>query len=387
MLSCRVHQISSAGPHAHPHTARYLTHGATMHFRLQPRLLLLPLLLATLSSAAVYKRSVTNDFSDYPAGTQQCLDDASDDSRCSGDTVPQMNQCLCSNGGSFVTNAAKCIAKEDPDDMESTYEVLSLHCSDSNTPLSVAKKDWMAQRSSASSSTSSTKTTSNTASKSTMTTTSAGHTTTATITTTPSATSTPAPEDSGLSGGARIAVIAGSAAGGVAVLAAAVFIFCRYRKRRNGGTYEEVHAMGAQTPYDRISKAPAPFGSPDLGGHSSYQSTAAASDLGSSYDPRGSWHPSPDGQSVPWSPGAFEAVKQNPGLGNLHQPPPDVHEMSTDSERPVSMSPSAPVEMPAISVTSPTVSPTSRYSGADWDSHVSEMPQEPRRYEPYRPAR
>lgn len=361
-----------------------------MHFRSQPGLLLLlPLLLASLSSAAVYRRAVTNDFSDYPSGTQKCLDNASDDSRCSGNTVPQMNQCLCSNGGSFVTNAAKCIAVEDPDDMESTYEVLSLHCSDSNTPLSVPKKQWMAQQSSASSSTTSSRTTSNTATTSTMTTTSAGHTTTATITANPTATSTPPPEDndSGLSGGARIAVIAGSAAGGAVVLAAAVFIFCRYRKRRNGAAYEEVHAMGAQSPYNRVSKAPAPFGSPDLGGHSSYHSTTGASDLGIAPDPRGSWHPSPDGQSVPWSPSAFEAVKQNPGFGNLHQPPLDVHEMSTDSERPVSMSPSAPVEMPAISVTSPTVSPTSRYSGADWDSHMSQMPEEPRRYEPYRPAR
>lgn len=272
--------------------------------------------------------------------------------------------------------------------MESTWEALSTHCSDSNTPLSMSKKDWLALQSSVSTSTKSSKTTSSTATKSTMTTTSAGLTTTATITTTPTATSSPAPDenDTGLSGGARIAVIAGSAVGGAAVLAAAVFFFCRYRKRRNGAAYEEVHAMGAQSPYGRGSKAPAPFGSPDLGGHSSYQSTTV-SDLGTASDPRRSWHPSPDGQSIPWSPSAFEAVKQNPGFGNLHQPPPDVHEMSTDGERPVSLSPSAPVEMPAISVTSPTVSPTSRYSGADWDSQVSQPPQEPRRYEPYRPAR
>lgn len=328
-----------------------------------------------------------NDFSDYPSGTQQCLDDASDESRCSGNTVPQMNQCLCSNGGDFVTNAAKCIAKEDPDDMENTWEELSLHCSDSNTPLSISKKEWMAEKESVSTTTTA-KTTSNTATKSTMATTSAGLTTTATVTSTPTATSSPPPEDNdtGMSSGTRIAVIAGSAVGGAAVLAAAVFIFCRYRKRRNGAAYEEVHAMGAQSPYGRISKAPAPLGSPDLGGHASYQSTTV-SDLGSAHDPRSSWHPSPDGQSVPWSPGAFEAVKQNAGFGHLHQPPPDIHEMSTDGERPVSTSPSVPVEMPAISVTSPTVSPTSRYSGADWDSQQPQMPQEPRRYEPYRPAR
>lgn len=278
--------------------------------------------------------------------------------------------------------------------MESTWEALSLHCSDSNTPLSISKKEWMAEQSSVSTTTSA-KTTSNTATKSTMTTTSAGLTTTATVTTTPTTTSSPPPEDSdtGLSGGTRIAVIAGSVVGGVAVLAAAAFIFFRYRRRRNGAAYQEVHTMGAQSPYGRMSKAPAPYGSPDLGGHASYQSTTA-SDLGSASDPRRSWHPSPDGQSVPWSPSAFEAVKNNPGFGNLHQPPPDIHEMSTDGERPVSMSPSAPVEMPSIQVISPTVSPTSRYSGADWDSQLPQIPQEPtrtpqepRRYEPYRPAR
>lgn len=354
-----------------------------MHFRPQSGwLLLLPLLVATPSFAAVHRRAVKNDFSDYPSGTQQCLNDASDDSRCSGNTVPQMNQCLCGNGGDFVTNSAKCIAAKDPDDLESTWEVLSLHCSDSNTPLSISKNEWMAQQSSISTSSTASRTTSKTATTSMMTTTSAGHTTTATVTSTPTPTSDPATEDndSGLSGGAKIGAIAGSAAAGVALLAAALFFFCRYRKRRSGAAYEEVHAMGTQSPFNRISKEPAPFGASDAGGHPSYHSMTA-SDLESTSDPRRSWHPSPDGQSVPWSPGAFEAVKHHPGFGNL---PAEIHEMSTDSERPVSMSPSAPVEMPAISVTSPTVSPTSRYSGADWDA---QLPQEPRRYEPYRPAR
>ncbi|KAI3398751.1 hypothetical protein diail_8618 [Diaporthe ilicicola] len=363
-----------------------------MHLRPQPRsLLLLPLLFATLSSAAAHRRAVKNDFSDYPSGTQQCLNKASDDSHCTGDTVAQMNQCLCTNGGKFVTNAASCIASTRAGDLESTWEVLSLHCSDSNTPLTVSKAQWMAQQSSVTTSSTASRTTSKTATKSTMTTTSAGNTVTATVTTTPTPTPTspPASDDSGsgLSGGAKIGVIAGSAAVGVAVLAAALFFFCRYRKRRSGAAYEEVHALGAQSPYNHISKGPVPFGSPDVGAHSSYQSTTV-SDLESASNPRRSWHPSPDGQSVPWSPGAFEAVKRHPGLG-LHQPPPDVHEMSTDGERPVSLAPSAPVEMPAISVTSPTVSPTSRYSGADWDSQLPEpqLPQEPRRYEPYRPAR
>lgn len=63
----------------------------------------------------------TNDFSDYPAAAQSCLYTASNSSDCHGDTSIQMNKCLCANGGSFVTNSAKCIAGEDSGDMASTW--------------------------------------------------------------------------------------------------------------------------------------------------------------------------------------------------------------------------------------------------------------------------
>lgn len=77
----------------------------------------LVLLSISRPSVAVFQ----NDFSDYPAGTQTCLSNASDGSDCTGDTSAEMNQCLCSNGGNFVTNSARCIAQDDPSDMASTW--------------------------------------------------------------------------------------------------------------------------------------------------------------------------------------------------------------------------------------------------------------------------
>lgn len=354
-----------------------------MHARPQRRSQVL-VLLFTASSLAADRRTVKNDFSDYPSGAQQCLYDASDYSGCKGDTVPQMNQCLCGNGGDFVTNSAICVAEKDCDDMENTYKAMSLHCSDSDTPLSVSKQQWMAEGSSASTSTSSTKTSaSKTASTSTITTASTGQGFSTTTTGSPSSTSTSNTDsNSGLSADARVGIIVGSAAAGAALFAAALFFLCRHRRRRNH-TYEEVYRMGGQLLSNVMGEGATMFGftGPETANPS--RTPTVPSDLGILFDPRRSWQPSPDGSQVPWSPGAFEVVKLHPGLGNLHQPPPDVYEMSTDSERPVFVSPSvAHIEMPIISVTSPTVSPTSRYSGADWSS---QMHQEPSRYEPYRP--
>lgn len=355
---------------------------------------LLLLLTATRPSIAAFK----NDFSDYPSGTQTCLTNASNNSGCTGDTSAQMNLCLCSNGGKFVTNSAKCIARQDSADMASTWvrtkpgktsglaqnadtvtlqEIMELHCSDSNTPLSVPKAQWMGYQSSVSTSSTATATTTSTS-------TSTSGRQTATVTSTPS----PNPDgnnsgNSGLSSGAKIGIIAGSAAVGVALLAAALFLCIRYRKRRE--TYHEVHPMLLANP----QHGPFGDGSADASAHRSHHhismgpselESAAPSVAGSPSD-RSTWHSSSDGSQVPWSPGAFESVKMA-HFQSLHQPPPreDVYEMP--GETAASMSPSTiPVEMPTISVTSPTVSPTSRYSGLDWSSE----PAEPRRYEPFRP--
>lgn len=337
-----------------------------MPFRPQRRSQLL-VFLFTASSLTAHRRTVRNDFSDYPSGAQQCLYDASNHSGCNGDTVPEINQCLCGNGGDFVTKSAKCVAEEDSDDLENTYKVMSLHCSDSKTPLSISKQDWMAEGSTVPSFTSSSKTSvSKTVSTSTIFTATTGKGLATTTTGPPNPTSTPDTDsNSGFPNGARVGIIVGSATAGAALFAAALFFCCRHRQRCNH-TYEEVHHLGGQLPSNSMGEGATIFEVKGPGAAISNRTSIVPSDLENAIDHRKSWHPSSDGSQVPWSPGAFDVVKLHPGLGNLHRPPRDVFEMSTVNERPVSVSLSvAPVEMPIISDTSPTVSPTSRYSGDD----------------------
>ncbi|ROW06522.1 hypothetical protein VMCG_04291 [Cytospora schulzeri] len=360
-----------------------------MHILPQRRSQLL-VLLFTASSLAADRRAVTNDFSDYPSGAQQCLYDASDDSGCNGDTVPEMNSCLCDNGGDFVTNSAKCVAEKDSIDLESTYGVMSLHCSNSNTPLAVSKQEWMAEGSKVSTSITPTKTTSKTstsqtASPSTIVATLTEQTITATVTGSQRASSRPdADNHSGLSSGARGGIIVGSVAAGSALFAAALFLLCRHRRSRNHA-YDQVRHTGGQLQADPVGQGATMIGFTGYEAANPSHTSTSPSDRVNTSDPRKGWHPSPDGSQVPWSPGAFEVVKLHPGMGNLHQPRADVYEMSTDSEIPLPVSPSvAPVKMPIISVTPPTVPPSSRYSGVDWTSQTH---QEPTRYDPYLPSR
>lgn len=276
---------------------------------------------------------------------------------------------------------------------------METHCSDSNTPLTVQRAQWMAYQTSSSSSSSATSTPT-----STPTPTSSSSQQTVTVT----GTSTPAPdpkddedESSGLSSGARIGIIAGSAAAGVALLAAALFFFIRYRKRRHH-EYDQVQPMllantphgpsnGADTAYSNAYSREPSSANPSHVSMGPSELESAPSTV-SSPNLRNSWLPSPDASSVPWSPGAFDHVKAA-HLQSLHQTSPrdNVHEVyEMPAEAAAGPSPPAhprPLEMPSIAVTSPTVSPASRYSGANWGSEPSATsePSEPRRYEPFRP--
>lgn len=89
---------------------------------------LMLLLAASTPAIAAFQ----NDFSGYPAGAQDCLYDAADSSNCSGDTAQEMNSCLCSNGGSFITNSGTCIAGADSGDMRSTWVRVETSRKDSN---------------------------------------------------------------------------------------------------------------------------------------------------------------------------------------------------------------------------------------------------------------
>ncbi|KAM0330906.1 hypothetical protein ACHAQA_003862 [Verticillium albo-atrum] len=104
-----------------------------------PRLLASILLLAAPLALAQFK----NDFSLYPSGTQGCLDDAANRSQCAGEDAQAMNSCLCSNGGSFVTNAAVCIGREVPNTLRVVWNTMSTSCTDSKVPIAVSEENFI----------------------------------------------------------------------------------------------------------------------------------------------------------------------------------------------------------------------------------------------------
>ncbi len=217
--------------------------------------LCLPLPLFLLASTA---SAFTNDFSKYPTGSQQCLNNAANASGCNGDTVEQMNSCLCGNGGNFVLAAAACISQTDSSDLETVYTTMAGACNYSGTPLSVSQKDFMnagnASASTIPTSTSGQSTAVSTAvttGVTTMTTVSNGLTVTVTSTASAGTGTADADADAdtggdssgGLSNTAKIGIIAGASAVGVAILAVAVFFIVRHRKSRNRTPKDESHPM------------------------------------------------------------------------------------------------------------------------------------------------
>ncbi|KAK1768241.1 hypothetical protein QBC33DRAFT_536625 [Phialemonium atrogriseum] len=224
-------------------------------------LLVLLVLLASPSRAAFQ-----NDFSGYPEASQECLYAAADASGCDGDTVSAMNACLCGNRGDFVVNTATCLAGSDPSHLETVYDTMDSHCSDSGTPLDVSRAQFLAAKSGSSSSISITSTASEsetaTPTSATRTGTTSGSSTTQT--TTGTGTNTPTPTQSGggnadggdggggggddksdgggLSGTAKAGIIAGAIVGGLALLGVLAFFFILHR-RRSQAAREESHPM------------------------------------------------------------------------------------------------------------------------------------------------
>lgn len=203
------------------------------------RLSILPpsLLTYVLFLINLVRCSLDVDFSAYPAQTRTCLRDAADDSGCSGDTVAEINKCLCSNTGNFVIASAACIGKLGTVVGE-VYSLMEQSCSDTKTPLSISQAAFLAA---------SNETTTVT---STITTTSAGFLTTYTTTSTSTnagataATSTSGPSDAdddgdsddddesgGITASAKIGAITSSVAGAL-VIACVVCLIIMIKKRR-----------------------------------------------------------------------------------------------------------------------------------------------------------
>ncbi|KAL0936132.1 uncharacterized protein CTRU02_208347 [Colletotrichum truncatum] len=204
-------------------------------------------LLSILLFATPIFAKFQNDFSLYPSAAQPCLYSASDSSQCDGETVPEMNKCLCSDSkGQFVTSTAKCLGKSAKDTVPAVYKSLSTSCSDSQTPLSITEDQFVKLADSAATTTTIRPTTSSSTSTSKsltpttfMTTTVGGATVTVTATPTPTE-SAAADESSGLGTTAKIGIGVGIAVGAVGLAGIAAFL---WRMKRNRGVQEESRPM------------------------------------------------------------------------------------------------------------------------------------------------
>lgn len=206
------------------------------------------LLLVSLTQAAFQ-----NDFSSYPENAQQCLYTSATSSGCIGDTATAMNSCLCSNGGNFVTKTAACLGGSDAAGLATVYDTMDSHCTDTNTPLTVSKAQFL-NASDATTMTSARASTRTSTPASAATTRASTAKTTATTSDSASTTSTGKPAATGsgkdnngvddgggeetLSGTARAGIIAGSTSGGVLLLGLLAYVFVRSRRNNQIGREE-----------------------------------------------------------------------------------------------------------------------------------------------------
>ncbi|KAI1437682.1 hypothetical protein GGR50DRAFT_691949 [Xylaria sp. CBS 124048] len=203
-------------------------------------LLPIPLLFALFLQTAS-SQVVSNDFSSYPEGSQQCLYSQSTAADCvQGTSGADLNQCLCTNRGNFIYNSASCIAKTSPSDLGAVYDTLQANCAGTGVTLTVSKPAFLSAASAAIETTS----TPTPTSTSTSTTSTASPTTPAEPSTSPATSDQPpiGPITSnqplpvnGISTGAKIGIGVGSALGAVAILLAAWFIIYQRRRRRRRG--------------------------------------------------------------------------------------------------------------------------------------------------------
>lgn len=104
---------------------------------------LLPSTLLSILSFTTRIRCITLDFSAYPTSTQSCLEDAAGISGCSGDTVTEINHCLCANTGDFVTNTATCIGSQGSQILDNVWSLLEESCANTKTPLEVSESAFL----------------------------------------------------------------------------------------------------------------------------------------------------------------------------------------------------------------------------------------------------
>lgn len=113
------------------------------------RLPMLPpsILFSILISTSPARCAIDLDFSAYPTSTHTCLTNAASIAKCTGNTVVEMNQCLCGNTGNFVLNSATCIGNQGDSVMTNVWDLLQESCSNTKTPLEVSEAQFFATQS------------------------------------------------------------------------------------------------------------------------------------------------------------------------------------------------------------------------------------------------
>ncbi|UNI18060.1 hypothetical protein JDV02_004356 [Purpureocillium takamizusanense] len=266
----------------------------------------LPLLAA---SSAV---ALDSDFSFYPKNAQPCLNSAASKSKCSGSDAVELNTCFCGNEGDFIINTARCLGKDDKDDVQSVYKIMLQACTDSHTPMSVSQSDFI-QAANGQDSITTTITT-----MPTYTPTDGSQT----VTVTPTATGTDGSNGSGnsgggdrLSSGATIGIAVGASLAGMAALGGFGYLFLRRRRR---GNVEESRPMLVPPEYYHHMTGTATT--------TTYPPTDPSIDFGRlsaiTESKSAAWPPSPGSASHP-SPGTYPSPFTPSPPPPLPPPPPD----------------------------------------------------------------
>ncbi|KAI1450826.1 hypothetical protein F5Y02DRAFT_4865 [Annulohypoxylon stygium] len=310
-----------------------------MKFLALPTSLLLSIAFQARSSAAL-----ENDFSAYPEGSQSCLNDAANQSQCSGSTGQQLNECLCRNKGNFIYNTATCVAKNSPSDLNAVYDTMQNNCEGTGVIIAVSKDAFLSQAAAATAST----------------TASTSATATSTSSGTPEATESLSPAaSSAISAGTKIALGAGIGFGSVALGLLAWFVWLYSRKRRSQNapppsvhtTNHDVELSNSNMPGNQSFVSSMASPAPQYAQHNMQ---FGAAELGDSHQ---EWKELP----ADYEHGKADSYKRTSDVPLLAA---ELGHEETHAATPVSPIPSFAVELPAEVVyppprtpTTPTVSP------------------------------
>jgi len=91
---------------------------------------------------SLIKSDLVVDWSTYPSGAVNCLNQAQGASKCPSDNVPDFNGCVCKNGNNFLQNAATCLGSGDAGDLDAVYSRLATNCGGTSIPISVSQQQW-----------------------------------------------------------------------------------------------------------------------------------------------------------------------------------------------------------------------------------------------------